>query len=541
MASKLSRIAQLFMNFDILTSDVRLTVGGKHHVPSKVGTCLSFVCLVLFSLLSYISITSYFDTSKPKITTERSTVPVKPLVDLKKNHHYPIIFFLENNNAYLEWSQLQTYIYPRAFHVVYLPKEDGTDKAVVTDLKVVPCKELIARGKLDTIKADSEGYVKTYYKEFGFCIDDEGKDITLGGSKNNKYYETLELYFFPCTLTDGTCKSFSQLQQLTFIVANPSAAANLGNYKKPVEYSMQNLEVEGITPRVFQIRTISLSSNEIVEDRGLFIGPTNTHFFTPIDKESRQLSSRDNSQIFCTEARFPACVPYFGQSLMLSNEMLTLNRQYKGIVETIGEIGGSVKAVLAIFSLIYGVYSNVSKKKEFVRLIYGLSSHNSQVAKVLSSQLDADLDILRIVRELKVLKLLVLRGKSRQGLFSKEELFAEETDIFEFAKAEEPESPSESNPPVRQPLSKSNVLPADLKSQNAESPPLHIPKKVENNESSHSLDRRLQPSKKNGLKTMQISRRSPHVINKNSRARIDSSLEAAGFILNDENEDKSPK
>ena len=541
MASKLSRVAQVIMNFDILTSDVRLTVGGKHHVPSKVGTCLSFVCLVLFSLLSYVSIASYFDTGKPKISTERTTVPVKPLVDLKKNHHYPILFFLENDSKYLEWSEVQTYFDAKVFHILYLPKPDGTDEPVRTYLKIVPCKELIARGKLDTIKAESEGYVKTYYQDFGFCIDDEDQEATLGGSTNSKYYESLNLYFFPCTLTDGSCKSVAELQQVSFVVANPSATVNLGNHNHPVEYSMQNLEFEGIVPRLFQTRTINVGSNRIVEDRGFMTGPKNTHFFTSIQQTTSQLGSRDNNQTICKEAVYPACIPYFSQSILLSNEEQIITRQYKGIVETIGEIGGSVKAVTTIFSIFYGIYSNMSKRKEFVKLIYGLTRNNSHMTKVLSSQLDADLDILRIVRELKVLKLLVLRGKSRQGLFSKEELFAEETDIFEFAKAEEPESPSESNPPVRQPLSKSNVLPADLKSHNAESPPLHIPKNVQNNESSHSLDRRLQPSKKNGLKTMQISRRSPHVINTNNRARIDSSLEAAGFILNDENEDKSPK
>jgi len=68
----------------------------------------------------------------------------------------------------------------------------------------VPCKDLIARGKLDTITAESEGSVKANHKEYGYCVDDENKEYELGADDS---IDLFSLVLYPCALTDGSCKS----------------------------------------------------------------------------------------------------------------------------------------------------------------------------------------------------------------------------------------------------------------------------------------------------------------------------------------------
>ena len=407
MSRRFPEICNFFLTFDILSNDVRLTVGGRDHIPSKLGTCLSFVSILVFGLLSYISITSYFDTSNPKITTERSAIATKPLIDMKKNSHYPILFFVENDAKYLRWEVVQQYVHVNFLHIVYLPRADGTDETVRTYLKIVPCKELMAREGPDAVHIEGEGFVKTYYKELGFCIDDEGRNITLGGPTNDNFYEALYLELFPCTLTDGSCKSAQEMKQLAFLASNPAASMNVGNYRQPFKYMAEDIAFQGIIPDLFQMRSVYVLPNKIVEDRGFLSGKKVTHSFTSIQKDETKLISRDRSQMTCRDPVVPACTPYFLQSILLSNTQVTTIREYRGVVETVGEIGGTTKAVIAVFSMLYNLYYQVVRKRQLVRIIYGLADRSKSVPEALTERLKHDLDILRLVREVKLLKLLV--------------------------------------------------------------------------------------------------------------------------------------
>ena len=440
MSGKIGRVCKSLLAFDILAGDVQLTVGGGHHIPTRVGTFLSFACVTVFTLLSCLSIASYFDTSKPKTATETSTLPVKPVVNVKKNYHYPIIFFLENEAQYLNWAEAEKYFHVSFYHLYFKLKEDGSEEGVRTDLKFVPCAELIARGKLDTFKVDSEGFVKSYYEKFGFCVDDEGKDLILGGAERSIGYESLGLYFSPCSLQDGSCKGAEELKKIGFLIANPAASVSIGNYNQPVKYITEQQDFERLVSEFYQTRVVDLVSNQILEDRGLLFQTKMTHAFTTIHVAETKIAPRDKNQITCSDPSQIDCIPYFALNFLLTNTQIVITREYKGVVELIGEIGGAVKAVVAVFSVIYNLYYNSIKSKEFMKLIYGLPRDSPGVPKVHANRLKEELDILRIVRELKVLKFLMLKANPSIPVLNREELMAENSEMFRYI-----EEPSSSN------------------------------------------------------------------------------------------------
>jgi hypothetical protein len=387
---------------------------------------------MVFTFLSCLSVASYFDTSKPKIASEKTSLLVKPSVDLKKNYHYPILFFLEDESKYLNWTEVQRYFHVSFYYLGFVLKEDGSEEGIKIDLKFVPCKELIARGKFDTFKAESEGFVKSNYEKFGFCVDDEGKELTLGGESPTKTYETLGLYFSPCSLTDGTCKNAEELKNIGFLIANPAASLSLGNYKHPVRYITEQLDFDHLISDFYQTRVVNLVSNKILEDRGHLFPTKVTQSFTSLQIEETKVAPRDKSQTTCVDPDALDCIPYFALNFMLTNSQILITREYKGVVELIGEIGGTVKAVVAIFSLIYNIYYSSVKSKEFVRMIYGFHSKSPNDLKPLANRLRKEMDILRIIRELKVLKFLVLKSNLKLPMLKQEDLIEETKDIFEY-------------------------------------------------------------------------------------------------------------
>lgn len=436
MFGRFGDLCKSVLAFDILAGDVQLTVGGSHHIPTRAGTLLSFTCVIAFCFMSCLSVASYFDTSKPKTSSEKTSITEKPTVDLKKNHHYPILFFLENETTYLNWTEAEKYFHVSFYHLYFKLEEDGSEVGIRTDLKFVPCADLIARGKLDTFKVESEGFVKSYYEKFGFCVDDEGKQLTLGGQDRSKSYETLGLFFSPCSLVDGSCKNPEELKHIGFLIANPAASLNLGNYKNPVKYITEQLDFDRLVTEFYQTRVVNLVSNKILEDRGLLFPTKTTHTFTSLQIEETKIAPREKTQITCEDPNSLECIPYFAMNLILTNSEVVITREYKGLVELVGEIGGTVKAVVAVFSVIYNLYYNSIKSREFLKLIYGLRHDSPSVPKQLASRLKHELDILKIIREVKVLKLLVLKSNPNLPVLSREELMAESKEIFEYFEEE---------------------------------------------------------------------------------------------------------
>ncbi len=450
--------------FDFVSRPVGLNVRGKSTVHTKLGAIFSIVCLALYATLSWVTITNYLDTSRPVISYESQSTKHKEKIDVKKSKLYPILFFFDQVN-YLSIDEVYQYVNP---YILYYRKP-SVGAAVTTRLKLVPCKELVARGKTDTITADSEGFVKANYEKLGLCVDDEGNQVTLGGAEVSDDFELFRVLLYPCTRTDGTCKTQTQLAKLALSVSFPTPQTNFGDYKSPVRYVTESNEFVGVSNMISVVNYHSLRVNEVVQERGFLSKLQTTHHFVSIDKSTSQIRTRDATQITCSETALSACTPYIIHNVIMTNNKMKIQRSYKGIVESISEIGGMIDLIYLIFMILHSAYHGHVIKNFFIKEVYGVDKPASskprccrkknrevssgqfeseaeqrELYNKATERLNKDLDMVKILQELNIIKYFLI---TNCGLTTGSELSTSKTlkelENFDHKKKEEVKSDKE--------------------------------------------------------------------------------------------------
>jgi hypothetical protein len=417
--------SSLGSSLDFLSHPVGFNVRGQPAVKTKVGVLFSIICLGLFVTLSWVTIANYLDTSRPVISYETVTLKAKEPANIKQSKLYPIIFFLDQVN-YLTPEELAKYVNP---YIIYYSKP--TVGAVAFErLKLVPCKDLIARGKTDTITVESEGSVKTNYKQHGYCIDDEDKEFMLG---DDNAIDLFSLALYPCALTDGSCKSPTELGKLAASISFPQAVTNFGDYKSPITYVTESSDWVGLNTYFWVVTYHSLKTNEVMQERGFLSKIETTHRFVSEDKTTSQVRNRDSAQTTCPEAQIDNCLPYLVHNFLMTNKKMKIVRSYKGIVESISEIGGLTDLIFMVFVLLYSVYHRTATFEFLIKEIYGLDKPRSSLCKKKNKaevqavgaeadsidikvyekakvQVEKDLDIVAFIEEMNVIKLFLMES-----------------------------------------------------------------------------------------------------------------------------------
>ena len=452
-------------SLDFLSYPVGFNVQGQSTVKTKVGAVLSIICLAIFVTLSWVTIANYLDTSRPVISYETQSTQKKTPVNIKKSRLYPIIFFYDQVN-YLKPSEFTKYVDPQ---IIYL-RNSLAGPPIRKNLKLVACKELIARGKTDTITVESEGTIKEIYKEFGYCIDDEGMEIELGLEDGPELYS---VGLYPCALTDGSCMNPAEIGKFVSAISFPEAVTNLGDYKTPVTYITETSSWVGINTAFYTMNYHSLRVNEVMQERGFLSKLETTHKYVSVDKTTTQLRNRNPAQTTCYVGQHEYCLPYIVHNFIMTNKKLQIVRSYKGFVESISEIGGMIDLIFLCFALIYSFYHSSAINRFLAQKIYGVQKQpmklglcikksKSEVSDVNNKEnlnsddiynrtvkhMLQDLDLVTLVKELNCIKLFLSEhfGMALPGEGKRESLLKELGEAHQKAVAS-PNRPADSDDP----------------------------------------------------------------------------------------------
>jgi hypothetical protein len=72
------------------------------------------------------------------------------------------------------------------------------------------------------------------------------------------------------------------------------------------------------------------------------------------------------------EVKTYSCIPYYSVEMIVSNTAIKVIREYKGIVESISEVGGMMDLIYLIFSVLYGFYYHGVLAAGIVERVYNL-------------------------------------------------------------------------------------------------------------------------------------------------------------------------
>ena len=402
-------------NFDFLSPDAQLNIGGRASLPTVAGSAMSLVCLAIMSMLTWSIMSSYFDKSSPKIITKTKSTAVSPSIEMGKYRHFPIVFFSFTNGEAMNWDQLSEYVYPVFIHTEFNSNPDGTHRYKHTKFQLVPCSKLYLDGKLDSVKVGNEGYVKSNYLKTGFCVDTKGKKISMGNQKNTANPPNdFGLYFFPCTKTDNTCKEASELNQIYFEIATPKAIEDFSNHANPIQYYTRREEFLYITYQQSTSQFIWLNHNKILESGGLMSQKTIKHEYTSIESEYSSVFMRDPAETTCLISNTDSCIPYYTLRFRATNLEIETTREYKGLLESISEVGGMLFIVMLVFKSVCGIYHQLTLRQHLIREVFAVSSKKGIEYDKAAERLDRSLDIINILKDLHLIKALLVAGLERQ-------------------------------------------------------------------------------------------------------------------------------
>ncbi len=175
----------------------------------------------------------------------------------------------------------------------------------------------------------------------------------------------------PCTL-GSECKSKSELLEVGFFVTQPIAYTDYGKYDKPVQYFTEKTEHEYVMFNLVLRHKYVYQLTNIAEQKGFLSKEKTTHSFFSVGKFSTGYYERDPIQTTCKADDDPIiCSSYYQLEMVVSGTSLKITREYKGIVESISEVGGMVDIVYLIFAFFYGIYHQYHFRTGLADRIYG--------------------------------------------------------------------------------------------------------------------------------------------------------------------------
>lgn len=361
--------------FDFLAPEVKLNIMGRSAVQTKLGMFLSGVCIFLFLTVTTVIVRSYFDTTKPKISQEVKPLNEEPLIDFVKDKHFPMILFYFKAVNPVNSTDLQYFINAFMHRRVWYEAEfvGGLETVEEEIYDIVPCADLINRGKRDTYTFESDDpKVKETWDKLAYCFDNKNYNAKMGGPRGKKTYEMIQLKFYPC-VHGSLCRTANDVSKLSFSVTNPTAVSNFGIKNNPISYEFpENYEFLNFDSIAIQKK--NLMRAEIYDDRG-FLWPNKiTSQYTVLKSQKFEFRSRERTQTNCTQTQMDSnkCAAYYIQEFSVSKSRLEIQREYKGVVESLSEIGGIIDLILLVLRWIYGFYNSWVSQGLLVQYIYHL-------------------------------------------------------------------------------------------------------------------------------------------------------------------------
>jgi hypothetical protein len=239
----------------------------------------------------------------------------------------------------------------------------------------VPCRDIMGDPKyfVHYKMHENNTYFKKFGSKFGLCFKIDPAQTTVQGAVGDAKLDFLSLRVLPCIGVAGlNCEANSAyLKQLTYTLALPSTSVNLSNLEQPISSFVSADMLHYVNEGQRYQYTMKMSQTEIFDDPGMYYPLKRRIKYSQIDKVTVTSRSRDGS-LTCSPAAFAAgtCTSLATFDFMSGSKKIKLTRYYKGIVETLGDIGGLNSMVLFIFVYLNLFYLQLIKKKLLTNLVF---------------------------------------------------------------------------------------------------------------------------------------------------------------------------
>jgi hypothetical protein len=206
--------------------------------------------------------------------------------------------------------------------------------------------------------------------------------MKVKGGGADSHLEILAYIFYPCSLPTG-CATKEEMAEIGVVYSFPSTAMNLSNYHRPIQNYLNADNFVFVNTAMRQKFQGKLSVTEVYDDPGLYFPLELKSNVSSLDRIITTTRSRDPDQIQCTVQQMVAdtCSSYLVFDYMSSGKKMKIVRQYKGLVETISDLGGVNSIVFLLFLWANYTYVEVIQQKHLVHKVFDFFNEKLFTAK----------------------------------------------------------------------------------------------------------------------------------------------------------------
>src|SRR3990167_6019712 len=424
----MKRLSKLFTKLDFLAPGVTMNIDKDGSVKTMVGSTFSILAAAGFIVSLVIAIEAFLSTKSPTVSNEQSSSVVYPILDLSPHYMFPILLPTFNGSSSIPFEEVSKFVTIVATQARYtlVPLPDGsfTYEATKAPFETKKCSDIKDPKKVNwtVINATTGIFAKSIQTD-GICVEYQEGNSSVQGRGSDEIFVSIEFSIFPCTLTDASqCKTPDDLARFNFIYLTGQESLALGNYEQPLSYSFNGDEFYYIDLGLTNRLTYKLLVTEIWDAAG-FLQPDSLRISYPkIEQSFLQFTTRDPTQTTCTKEQIAtySCAPYFTRTFQSGGTLNKITRTYKGVVETMGDIGGARDTIFMIAMLLYGWYNERCKRKLLLESVLrlkptvessGLSMSEKKVLSEIEDKLyigvEGTLDVVSIAKNANKLELLM--------------------------------------------------------------------------------------------------------------------------------------
>ncbi len=361
---------------DLLAPEVKFNIEGKRSVRTRVGACLTILYFVTMVLAAVFIFKTYLRTDTPSSMSETFHLPNYPRVDLVEQRLLPIVFGYVGDEQSIFADDFARFVTLSVSKQTWYSAIDEFGEAVTklkeTFFDVIACKHLTPEELSMYEYFGKDSYLFQMISDYGMCIK-PSPELFVQGKGSDELFESVALRIKPCSLDTG-CAVTSVVEQLNFYITLPQTSFDQTNLEHPYAVTVNADALYYINPKAVQLYNARIKFNRVMDFIGVMPKWTERKSYFDIKEVFYNVASRLESQTTCPSSQVKdnsQCSSYLELTLQSSGSVMRINRRYKTLSETCGELGGIKEVLLLIFLLCYYRYSLQARDEYLIENVYG--------------------------------------------------------------------------------------------------------------------------------------------------------------------------
>ena len=364
--------------YDYMGSEFKLFFAESETYQTSFGGVLSSILFLVLTAFFVYEIIQLLDTTGPDVSIAIASDIRPKRIDLKKNN-FGMAFAIMIEDKIIRAEEIPRYVHivSRIEQMGEPTAEDRFETKALETINYMPCKLINGSSFLDEFKEDLKSM--RMMAKYGVCpnITNETQNFYIESRFQDPPFTTYKIYVYPCIEAllpeNKICVGPELLDNVTIRYNIPEVAVDVNNKTEPLRRLFNLRGHFSIDTLKRNEKLISIKYNEISDSTLDFLDPKVHHYFFDVMEEkldSRRLYYQRldcNMQSLFTEAIDGYyCYAFISFRFQSSPKRYTYLREYKKVMDALGDFGGLSEVFTMIFAFIYTSY-NERKLNEHIR------------------------------------------------------------------------------------------------------------------------------------------------------------------------------